>query len=287
MKKNMRALMIVLSIASIASIASADYVSEVTATSGLINYWQFNETSGTTAFDSVGSDNATYDGAATLGTAGPRAVDGFAGMTSGNLAPTYDPTEATTSSTADDFLAGGVSAITVSLWYKLDAAGSDATRQILFGYQESAGARYNFLATREITGGLKVYLKDAEGDQFHWNIVDTAYNTAATDSEWHNFVFSWDGTQLAAYLDGGNKKTGILGGVSGNIASTSESLVIGGDIIDANGMDGQIDEVAVFNTVLSDSTVSSLYSSAIPEPATLSMIGIAAALFLGFRRLMM
>ena len=68
-----------------------------------------------------------------------------------------------------------------------------------------------------------------------------------------------------------------------------DSLVIGGDIANVNGLDGQIDEMAVFNTVLSDSPVSSLYNSSmtIPEPASLGLIGLAVALFLGCRRLIM
>lgn len=261
------AALVVIVIAGAGSSVMADsYGDMIMGRPGITNYWRFSETSGSSAADSVGSDTGTYDGSVTLGDPGPRPSDGFGGMPSGNVAPLYDPTEATVFNSAADLLNNEIDTITVSLWYKLDPAGSDATRQIIFGYQQNADTRYNFLVARMENGRLRAYAKDSGGAQLAYDLSDAAYLVAATNSDWHNLVFAWDGSLsgdglLTTYLDGSNVMFFSASGVNGNLSTNCDSLVIGGDINDSSGFDGWIDEVAVFSRVLSEDEVAEQYAT--------------------------
>jgi len=243
------------------------------------HYWRFSETAGTTAGDAVGDKDGTYsDPGPTLGQPGPRPGDALSGMPDANLAPDFNRSQNDSVSISGDYPDAG--AITMSLWTQLAPDGSDTNRQIIAGYQDSVGTRYNFLVCRESNGYLKFYLSDTDGDQ----IIVQPY-ADFTDSRWHNIVFSWDGSELKTYLDGGGEQTFTDASVSGDLIA-SDFLFVGKDIVNANQLDGLVDELILFDYVLTPQQVGNLYSAAIPEPDALLLlcIGLVGLLVLRRRR---
>lgn len=105
--------------------------------------------------------------------------------------------------------------------------------------------------------------------------------------EWTHIVASYDGTD-------NTRKIYINGSLVGTKLSTGEAqfpttMAIGrqGDG-DFEYWDGAIDELAIYNTVLSDSQVQQLAGNVVPEPSTyaLMLIGIAGLVLISYRRRM-
>ena len=85
------------------------------------------------------------------------------------------------------------------------------------------------------------------------------------DGNWHHLCFVWDNstTTSVVYEDGvavitDTSTTGILN-------SVSDTFYIGADPSGANAIEGNIDEVAVFNSALSSSDITAIYNSGVPN----------------------
>ncbi len=96
-------------------------------------------------------------------------------------------------------------------------------------------------------------------------IVDCA--TAITDANWHNIVMTYDGSSnvsgINLYLDG-NNDTGVTSGTLSATISNSASFQIGAKN-GGNEFSGNLDEVSVFNSELSQSDVTSIYGGGVPS----------------------
>ncbi|MBL7782529.1 MAG: T9SS type A sorting domain-containing protein [Saprospiraceae bacterium] len=83
---------------------------------------------------------------------------------------------------------------------------------------------------------------------------------------WKHLVFVHDGAKDKIFIDGVLKAEK---NVAGTLNSTTKPLGIGYNPIDGgNWFDGSIDELAIYNTALSDSEVSSLYAAQSAFPGT-------------------
>lgn len=90
------------------------------------------------------------------------------------------------------------------------------------------------------------------------------YTTALSTGTWYHVVGTWDGSTTKVYINGSlGSQTGSY---SGSLGGSSVSLKVG-SMLDGY-WNGKIDEVAVFNSGLSASAVSSIYNSG--SPADLS-----------------
>jgi alkaline phosphatase D len=105
--------------------------------------------------------------------------------------------------------------------------------------------------------------------------------TAMTTNVWQNVVVTFDadggttsGGIINAYLDG----SGTPFAIADNLASTNavEGLVIGGHRSGTGrNFDGLIDEVAFFDHVLLPTEITSLQSTAVPEPSGIALFGLS------------
>jgi len=95
-----------------------------------------------------------------------------------------------------------------------------------------------------------------------------------TDSNWHHIVLTYDGTGgssaangVEIYIDGLKETVSRSGnlGASGATTLNSGDFSIGSFDEQSNYMDGAIDEVSVFNTELSQSQVTEIYNSGVPN----------------------
>ncbi len=96
-------------------------------------------------------------------------------------------------------------------------------------------------------------------------IVDCT--TAITDTNWHNIIMTYDGSSnvsgINLYLDG-NNDTGVTSGTLSATISNTASFQIGAKN-GSNEFSGNLDEVAVWNTELSASDVTTIYNGGTPS----------------------
>ena len=106
-------------------------------------------------------------------------------------------------------------------------------------------------------------------------IVDCT--TAITDTNWHNIIMTYDGSSnvsgINLYLDG-NNDTGVTSGTLSATISNTANFQIGAKN-GSNEFSGNIDEVAVFNSELSQSDVTTIYNSGVPNDIS-SMSGLVS-----------
>lgn len=236
------------------------------AQADLIHHWRFDESSGTTAFDSAGSlHGAMTNGAAFLPAGG---VAGGAGSFDG----------------ADDhvLLSGGAAimntSFSVSMWLKRDTTN---TADYALGQGDTG------------TQGLSLHIGWRDADTFtqaFWG-DDQNYNNAtlgADTTNFHHFLTTFDAgiNEQRIYADGVLVATRpSLGDFLG---SGANNMWIGRRR-DGNNFDGLIDDVQIYNHTLTASDAAFLFANpgvavAVPEPSTVLYVLAACGGLVWVRR---
>lgn len=211
-------------------------------TAGLVGVWSFDgpDMINGTVFDRSGQGNHLHfvnmatSTALTIGRAGQGLY-----FDSG-----IDYLEGESDTTTFDFGTGDFS---VSLWFKTSFAG--------------AGAR--MISTRTICTNDEFWEVNVGAGKFIPCLDDPSGNLACVagvatvnDDEWHHGVFTRDGLDLISYIDGVVDDTATA---SILIDLNNDAPLRIGDSVCANDYVGHIDEVRVYNRVLSASEVKRLY----------------------------
>jgi len=200
--------------------------------------WSFDEGTGSTAFDSVGGNNGVVYGAqwTTSPLGGALSFDGI-----------------------DDFVEvanaanlGSFSQITIEAWVNIASpGGQDFPQHYVVDSRDGLGGGF----------GLNV---DTEKIQF-W-IGDWYPDLPSTiqAGQWHHVVGVYDGTRIAAYVDGVE-----MGSVpfSGSILPSSTALYIGQRYTFGERFHGEIGEVRIYSNDI----------TAVPAPTSLSLAVIGLA----------
>ncbi|MCP4257008.1 MAG: LamG domain-containing protein, partial [Planctomycetes bacterium] len=224
----------IVAVLSIAGNASAD----------LILHWEFNEGSGTTAFDSSGNG---YDGTIEGGPIWEVGKIGGALHFDGSDDYVVDET-------AGDYI-NGLEAITISLWIKSDIVGTDKGFVI---FEDPSGGdnrnmRYD-AASWAWEGGtnlIKMALDSTGGHQ----AFEGSDNTQTT--EWQHVAMVWSsGNELLLYINGQlDTPRGNDAGTEGTITGVTK-LIVGQGAKDAGGgWDGLIDDVQIYNEALTETAI--------------------------------
>ena len=219
----------------------------------LVSWWKFNETSGTVASDSAGSNNGQLVNGPVWTTGhngGALSFDGYNDYVQ----------------VANNASLNITNAITVSAWINRDVMGvrGDVVSKITPSYPYGAFQLY-VGAANEVGFALDI-------DGF-WN---GAVGGAIDAGNWHQLTGTYDGTQIALYIDG---KLVVSEIDPGTIGVDNQNLYIGRatpGFETGYFFDGSIDDVRIYNRALSSGEVQQLYN--IPEPATIALfcLGIAA-----------
>ena len=217
-------------------------------TTGLIAYWKLDETSGTAASDSAGSNNGSYQGGLDPATDSVQGINGTALDFDG-----VDDFVEFSSATTD-----GLAVISVSLWLKTTESGTSPThytsRPSFAGNESPSGGSNDFILQTE-GGNIAYYHGLGSGDQ-----VFVATNTLVNNDQWHHVVFTYDASETNLYLNGAFVPGSTLA-ADGSLLDDS-SFVIGA--WDDNGdkpHSGSIDDVRIYNRVLSTADITELYRS--------------------------
>ncbi|TXH00473.1 MAG: LamG domain-containing protein [Candidatus Moraniibacteriota bacterium] len=207
----------------------------------LKGYWSFNgkDISGTTAYDRSGAGNN-----GTL-TNGPTATQGKVGQ-----GLNFDGT--------DDYVAmgdinaiDGITNLTMVGWFKRASTNAHLT----IGKSESSTYRTNI----NFYNDGNVYLNIGD------NGISYGY-FASNDTEWHHLVMVFDGSQsgnanrLRVYFDGVAVTLTFSGTIPAATGNTSDICTVDRNTANSSYSNGKIDEVRLYNRVLSATEIQSLYT---------------------------
>jgi hypothetical protein len=199
------------------------------------------------ATDSKGSNNGTYTNGVMLGAAGA-----LFGDTNG--AARFDGVEDHVRVASPSGFPVGASARSVELWFKTTTS---SVRQALFHYGSQASGQEFGLFT---DGSTKLYTWIyGVGNDATWNTA-----SSITDGNWHHVVVTYSGTALLVYVDG--SALGSPQSVALNTVINSYGFVVGTTLAPGDGNDGlafrgSIDEVAIYSSALSASTITDHYQA--------------------------
>lgn len=284
------------------------YVNAVQASAPYADY-RLNEASGTTAADSNFDSGTAYDGTyingVALGTAGPRPSStpaSFGGLESGNTGVTFDGT--------NDYVSlGGLgnfgSSLTTNngfsfvLWVNTTSTASGS----LIGLRNGAGSNQNLVfqinrssSDAQSTNALRLYVRDQANHQLAGGV--NAPVTSITDGAWHMLAVSVTTTgtpSINFYIDGAsagattmNFTNALVPANLGNfsVGALGTSFGAGPGFTPSGFYNGSMDEVGIYDRVLSSGDISSLYSAAlaVPEPSSFGLIGASLAALVLIRR---
>jgi len=221
-----------------------------------VAYWRMHEWEGPTARDAVAGHHAAYEDGVVYFLEGP-APDRF-------HTPDQDINRAA------HFAGGRMQTrvpklddqYTVELWF-WNGMVTDA--RSVTGYMFSRGHNHAPGAPGDHIGLGGTYGKDMAGKVFFYNGDDRAQVLAGkTPIErwtWHHLVFTRDGQTIRVYLDG---KLEIDGEADMTLPAGVDQLFIGGRNDGFATWEGRLDEVAVYDRVLSAEQAAKHYTAAIP-----------------------
>ena len=198
---------------------------------GMISYWKFDEGSGLTASDSVDGNHGTIYGATwTTGQVG--------GALSFNGVDDYVEIP-------DDNSLDIIGDLTLEAWIEPDRVYYTAQGEII-GKWVAGDASYWF-AIRD--GQLQMRISATGSD--YYNIEETSDANLIIDT-WYHVVGVYDASEqdIKLYINGVEESTTVEGIIPPIIHSGSENVKIGG-FYPGYYFDGIIDEVAIYNRVLS------------------------------------
>jgi hypothetical protein len=211
-------------------------VNATTLTDGLVLYWSLDQTSGTTAIDSLNSFNGTATNANVFSHGSPGIIN-----TSANFTGAYDIYATPTISGTGD--------ISMSYWF-------NATAMTGFDYhavQTSAGGnnRNVFTSGTELTWASRT----STGTQTY---TSTPFTLADNGNRWYHIVVIENSTGLFMYINGVLNNSYVA---SYTKRSFNADIRVGSLSGGSQSFEGFIDEFAVYNRSLTSSEILALYNS--------------------------
>ena len=237
-----------------ASYDGPDY-SAVVNEHGPVAFWRLDDTNGTTATDETGNHDGTYEGGVAIGEAG--AVGDSAG------AAVFDGHNDHVEVPHDD--AFEAESGTVMMWIRPDDLGGD---QGLFSKDSKHYDDGGHLHIELDGSKVKVRLqgRENENEDFSSHTVESPSGTAQ-EGQWMQVAFTWGATGMALYVNGTLVDSDSF---TGGIEDNQEPIVMGasqthsGDQ-SSSGLreffEGAMDEVAFFDTALSDEAIAETFTA--------------------------
>ncbi len=219
---------------------TSDEIAQIAGTrAGLVGYWEFDETSGSTAYDSSGNniDASVFGGNWESGGQIDGALD-FDG--------TDDYVDTTIASNA-------ISDLTFCMWFQSDDAGSigddEVAQRFITQMRTSTTSR---LALGINNNRLAVYWHDGSSN------VEQTGGPNLSVGQWYHAVVTYDGSDVRLYLDGSEKDSFSESSMSSS--STSTNIQIGRERDGLRYFDGLLDDVRVYRRALTEVEIQAIYN---------------------------
>jgi len=178
---------------------------------------------------------------------------------------------------SDDYMDAGnvtelnsISAFTISMWVNFEHVTGGAVMSVFTsGTSTSNRIEFVFNSINELRFGV-----DRSVNNCVLNISSpTDYRST---NAWHNILGTYDGTNVTLFFDGSQVATttsyvpGTTSSTHGNDTTVGRRTLGGGNLY----FNGLMDEVAIFNSALSASNITSIYNSGVPNDiSSLSPVG--------------
>jgi hypothetical protein len=219
------------------------YVSEVLADSPLA-YWRLGEASGTTAADASGNGrDGTYLNTPTLGAT---SLLGTGTDTSMSIASNTGQVMSVTSAAWMD-----VSSLTIECLVKFSSATDSGNGDAIVSRYNSPN--FNWLIWRNTSGQLALQIRNTSG-----TVYNISATTTVTVGAIYHVVGTFDGSTCKLYVNGTQAASAA---VTGTVQTGGGALDVGrysGSAVTTPG--AQIDEVAIYNTALSNTRIEAHYA---------------------------
>jgi hypothetical protein len=212
---------------------SADFTLTTTTGSGLVSQFSFNEATGTTVVDQVGRTGAMSGPTWTSGQSG-------AGL---NFDGSNDWV-----TVSDDVGLDLSGAMTLAAWVRPDSV--TGWRTVLL--KETGNGLAYGLYSSDDEGLPSVYINTGGTD-----IAATGPESLSAGT-WSHLAATYDGSSLRLYVNGQLVATR---NITGSIVTSNGPLRFGGNAIWGEHLDGSLDEVRIYNTVLTANEIAELSSS--------------------------
>ncbi len=224
--------------------------------SGLVGHWAFDEGTGTDANDSADSNDGTLVGEPNwvAGKIGSHALD-FNGVEDFVSLPDNDPIWLP----QNDF--------TVSCWVYFNGAASapeEALVDLNCGRSSAASNRLGYMVDRLPAGTIRFYMITGSG-----TLDELVSASVIPGGSWYHIAAVREGTTQSIYINGSldNDRTCSANPIDFTGAYDDDTVNVGGFTSQGNPiqqtLNGQLDDVMVFNTALSLEKVRKLYSLAV------------------------
>ena len=177
---------------------------------------------------------------------------------------------------------GDNNSYSISAWIKTtqDAAGglywySGATIiELRNEYPAGSHVAFNFGISYTLAGGYSI-LTFGRSDDYLTGAELVSSTADVNDGNWHHVAITIDNNDYIFYVDGSNTASGTFSVASGDcsVGAIASNMQIGlrtrdGGQKDRNYFDGNIDELAIWDSTLTSGNITSIYNSGQPADLT-------------------
>jgi hypothetical protein len=222
------------------------YVPASSPATGLVAHLKLDENTGTALDDETANNNdGTQSGCTWIS-----GQDGYGLELDGGTDYAYIPTDST--------ISGFSSGFTAALWVKFD---TPSERTTLCAKYDSTGSQRSYLI--EQSGSSDYHLTmlcSSDGTNYKTAYVDWQPSSAT----WYYITVTWEPSTVPKfYVNGSEVTTGAWndGTVSSLYDNTGEDLLWGKCAYADRYLDGQLDDLRIYDEALTSSEVSTLYGS--------------------------
>ena len=254
--------------------AAAIVFASASAPAALVQLVRLDDTSATTAVAEVGP-NATYESfvASDLGRPKATPLSGGTAVSFPNETGAAPYHRINLGDSAG--VLGGLTAATVSMWVKSDDNSSDHTYLSISNFAQDSDSTIFWRDDDAGTAGSNVLAV----------LVASNRTTGGTinDTNWHHVAFTYQASTpegLKLYLDG--TKVGVSDTTTSAIPFSGTDPLTAGNASNPSSstkdMIGSMDEIAIYNSALTDAQIAMLASGVdptlVPEPSSLLLMGM-------------